>query len=145
MKLIFVYNADSGFMNALKGVTQKAVSPKTYSCNLCQVTHPGVTMEAQWRTFIESLPEKPVFLHRDEFHKQYPSQKDIQLPAVFTPLEVAAARSSGLAIKSRARLLTGFTEKSAGLEILIPHTEINKANSVESLIETVRRFLPKPR
>lgn len=118
MNLLFVYNADSGLLNALKDTVHKAIATNTYSCNLCRITYPGVTMQADWEKFIKSLPHEVSFLHKDEFHKQYPSQKDIQLPAV-------------------------FIEKSTGPELLISHTEINKANSVESLIETIKRFLSK--
>lgn len=118
MKLIFVYNSDGTMLSLIKDTAHKLVSPKTYPCNLCRITYPVATMQAGWQKFIASLPEEPIFLHRDEFHKQYPSQKDVQLPAV-------------------------FTERFIGPEMLIPHTEINKAQNAKSLIEIVQRFLPK--
>ncbi len=118
MKLIFVYNSDGTFASLVKDTAHKLVSPNTYPCNLCRITYPGVTMQDDWRKFIQSLPHEVVFLHRDEFRKRYQNQKDGQLPAV-------------------------FTESASGLSLLIPHTEINKAKNVGELMETVKRFLPK--
>lgn len=118
MKLIFVYNSDGTFASLVKDTVHKLVSPDTYHCNLCRITYPGVTMQGDWRTFIQSLPHEIVFLHRDEFRKQYPNHKDSQLPVA-------------------------FTESASGLSLLISHTEINKAKNVGELIETVKRFLPQ--
>ena len=39
MKLIFVYNAGSGKLNALFDMAHKIVSPTTYECSLCALTH----------------------------------------------------------------------------------------------------------
>ena len=75
-------------------------------------------MQDDWKKFIKSLPHEIVFLHRDEFHKQYPGQKSVSLPAVFVATDT-------------------------GLRILIPHTEINQAEDIKDLIATVKRFLPK--
>lgn len=116
MKLIFVYNADSGIFAALKDTVHKAISPSTYGCNFCQITYPGVTMREEWQTFIQSLPHEIIFLHRDEFREKYKDAGNVELPAV-------------------------FAMHSDRPELLIPHTEINKAKSVEDLIETVQRFL----
>lgn len=118
MKLIFVYNSDGTIASLVKDTAHKLVSPSTYPCNLCRITYPGVTMQEDWQKFIQSLPHEVIFLHRDEFHKQYPDQKAIPLPAV-------------------------FVENASGLSLLIPHAEINKAKNVGELIETVKRFLPK--
>ena len=116
MKLIFVYNSDGTLGSLIKDTAHKIVSPKTYQCNLCRITYPGVTMQEGWEKFIKSLPHDVVFLHRDEFQKQYPNQRDAQLPAA-------------------------FVEDATGLKLFIPHTEINKAQNVEDLIEVVKRFL----
>ena len=75
-------------------------------------------MKGEWRKFIESLPHEVIFLHRDEFRKQYPDQKNVQLPAV-------------------------FRADAPEPQLLISHIEINKANNLSELIEIVNRFLPK--
>ncbi len=36
--LIFVYNADSGLLNAINDGILKIVSPSTYQCSLCSLT-----------------------------------------------------------------------------------------------------------
>lgn len=118
MKLIFVYNSDGTFASLIKDTAHKLTSPTTYSCNLCRLTYPIALMDKGWKKFIESLPYKVEFLHRDEFHKQYPDQKRIKLPAV-------------------------FKEDPSVLRLLISHDEINKAQNIQELIKLVEHLLPK--
>ena len=118
MKLIFVYNSDGTFASLIKDTAHKLVSPKTYPCNLCRLTYPVAFMQEEWKNFIKSLPHEVVFLHRDEFHKQYPEQKEIRLPAV-------------------------FKKDSSGMRLLISYDEINKAKNVQELIGAVKHFLAK--
>ena len=81
-KLIFVYNADSGLLNAMKDWAHKIVSPETYACSLCALTYDNLGMRRPWREFIKELGYGVEFLHRDELAKQY-GAKDVQLPAAF--------------------------------------------------------------
>jgi hypothetical protein len=81
-KLIFVYNADSGLVNAFKDWAHKIASPETYPCSLCALTYNNLGMRRPWREFIEGLGYEVEFLHRDELEEQY-GVKDIQLPATF--------------------------------------------------------------
>jgi len=74
-KLIFIYNADSGFFNSLKDTVQKTVAPKSYDCKLCQVTFGAFSMKDDWREFINQLSIKVEFLHKDEFIKKYGKTK----------------------------------------------------------------------
>jgi len=69
--LIFVYNADSGLFNTMSDIAHKMLSPATYSCNLCAITHGLLSEKQEWRAFIEQLGVAVEFLHRDEFVKQY--------------------------------------------------------------------------
>lgn len=118
MKLIFVYNADGDFASSIKDTAHKIVSPGSYPCNLCRLTYPLVLTDREWKKFVESLPHEVSFLHRDEFQKQYPSQNQIQLPAV-------------------------IKEDSSGIRLLISRNEINKAKSVRELIKLVSNALSK--
>ncbi len=68
--LMFVYNADSGMFNTLSDMAHKVFSPRTYSCNLCALTHSTFSMRDEWKEFIESLGVELEFLHRDEFRKR---------------------------------------------------------------------------
>ncbi|CAF2551820.1 unnamed protein product [Rotaria sp. Silwood2] len=81
-RLLFVYNADSGFLNMLKDWTHKIVRPSTYNCQLCALTYGNTGMHKKWHVFISGLAFDTIFLHRDEFEKEYPSLKDTPLPCI---------------------------------------------------------------
>ncbi|RMG35771.1 MAG: hypothetical protein D6720_06435 [Gammaproteobacteria bacterium] len=80
--LIFVYNADSGLFNTLADIGHKLISPETYRCDLCMLTHGVFKERERWRLFVAGLPTPCRFLHRDEFRREFP-QVDAALPAVF--------------------------------------------------------------
>ena len=84
--LVFVYNADSGLFNTVTDIAHKILSPKTYSCNLCAITHSYFSVKQQWADFLEELDVNCEFLHRDEFVQQY-DIKDVSLPAIFLKLQ----------------------------------------------------------
>jgi hypothetical protein len=71
MKLIFVYNADSGMLNAVKDISHKLFSPQTYDCFLCSLTHDTFKENSEWKAFRNSSATEMVFLHRDEFEEKY--------------------------------------------------------------------------
>jgi len=72
--LIFVYNADSGLMNAFKDYVHKEVSPSTYPCSLCSITYGKLGMKREWSEFVDGLDIDVDFLHIDEFEKEYPGR-----------------------------------------------------------------------
>lgn len=84
--LVFVYNADSGFVNALLDIGHKIVSPKTYSCNLCATTHSTFSMRDEWKNFVAGIAVPVEFLHRDELAQRY-GLRDSKLPAIFRKTE----------------------------------------------------------
>lgn len=73
-KLIFIYNANSGKMNGYMDALHKIVSPKTYDCNLCDITYGVFTENKAWKKFRTSSKISMEFLHLDEFKKQYASK-----------------------------------------------------------------------
>ena len=81
-QLLFVYNADSGLYNTLTDMAHKILSPETYTCSLCSITHGVFKERDEWRSIIESLPVESSFLHRDEFYRQYPEMNKLSLPAL---------------------------------------------------------------
>ncbi len=81
-KLIFVYNADSGVFNLLSDAVHKILSPQTYACHLCAITHSNFGMRKEWKAFLETLQPPPSFLHADEFERRH--NFEFALPAVFT-------------------------------------------------------------
>ena len=95
-KLLFVYNADSGFFGAMSDYAHKIISPSTYSCNLCMITYSMMGMKKQWKEFLEEQRREIEFLHKDEFNQSYPDCTH-ELPAVFIwinnqPVEVISAK-----------------------------------------------------
>jgi len=80
--LVFVYNADSGLVNTLLDIGHKIVSPQTYSCNLCALTHSTFSMRDEWKQFVAHLDCQIEFLHRDELSERY-GLHDVALPAIF--------------------------------------------------------------
>lgn len=80
--LVFVYNADSGFVSTLLDIGHKIVSPQTYSCNLCAITHSTFSMRDEWKNFVAGFGVPIEFLHRDELEKKY-GMRNVGLPAVF--------------------------------------------------------------
>lgn len=116
--IIFVYNAESGLLNAVVDYAHKIVSPKTYACNLCAVTFSNTGMKGEWKAFISTLGIPVEFLHRDEFLNKYPV-KDAQFPAAFL--------------------------KNGGVSLFITHTEINACETLEDLMDLVTKKVEKIR
>lgn len=117
-KLVFIYNADSGLVNSLLDGAHKIVSPATYACSLCRLTHGAVSEKKLWTQFREELKsagKNLQFLHKDEFRKVYKSKFGHKF--TFPILLV---------------------EGENGLEILVHTKELNTLDSTEELIALVR-------
>jgi len=80
--LLFVYNADSGLFNTVTDIAHKIFAPKSYSCDLCALTHGYFTVREEWKGFIEGLGVACEFLHRDQLGS-LPEIDPGQLPAVY--------------------------------------------------------------
>lgn len=79
--LVFVYNADRGFVNLMADISHKMLSPTTYPCNLCALTHGAFSMRKEWRDFLAKIKPPLTFMHRDEFRKEFKLEDD--LPAIY--------------------------------------------------------------
>jgi len=79
--LVFVYNADRGLFNMMADISHKVLSPSTYPCNLCGLTHGAFSMRKEWRDFLAKIKPPLTFLHRDEFRKEFKLEDD--LPAIY--------------------------------------------------------------
>ena len=71
--LVFVYNAQSGLLSALKDGLHKALRPETYPCSLCALTYGAVSMKRPWATFIASLHVPVLFRYRDTARRWIPA------------------------------------------------------------------------
>ena len=81
-KLIFVYNADSGLFNTVSDIAHKMLSPSTYSCSLCAITHGYFKENKDWAHYIQQQDFDAEFLHRDEFSRTYDIDAD-SYPCVY--------------------------------------------------------------
>ncbi|RMB62744.1 GTPase [Dokdonia sinensis] len=118
MKLIFVYNANSGNLNALLDATHKILSPQTYECDLCSLTFGAFREKEEWVRFRESIKSPLIFLHKDEFLKAYKSK---WLPKYDFPIVLA--------------------ERNGELEIAIATERFKEIQNLEALIDEVNNVL----
>lgn len=114
-KLLFIYNANSGKVNASLDVLHKVISPATYNCSLWGLTHGTLKENETWKAFRKSEKQPMEFLHKDEFQKQYKSKFGHK----FTFPIVLAATSNGL-------------------EVFISSAEINAIEQPEVLIGLIK-------
>ncbi len=117
MNLVFVYNADSGVFNTLSDIAHKLLSPDTYQCNLCNLTHGYFQAREEWMTFLNDLDAQIEFLHRDEFKELHGANIDgVDFPAI-------------------------FVKDEGELQLWIDKDVINKMSSTDDLMEMIRAAL----
>lgn len=81
MTLIFVYNAESGLVNGVIDSFHKVLSPATYPCDLCALTHGLARMRARLRHWLRQSGREVCFFHRSDFRAAWP-HVDVTLPAI---------------------------------------------------------------
>ena len=118
MGLLFIYNANSGTLNGLLDTAHKVVSPETYQCELCDLTHGAFTEKKEWLRFRESAKTPMQFLHKDEFLERYKSK---WLPQYDFPVVLAVVDS--------------------GLEVAISKERFTELQTPQALIKEVREVL----
>jgi hypothetical protein len=112
MKLIFVYNADSGFVSSMLDIGHKIVNPETYTCNLCKMTFDTFTENKKWKEFRENADIDMEFLHRDEFEEKY--NMKLEYPVVL--------------------------RESDTLETALTHEELDVFDTLDALIDAVKKI-----
>lgn len=80
-KIVFVYNAKSGFMHSMSDLFRNTTKPSDNPCKLCSLTYSGAFMKKMWQEYIANLGIETLFLHKDEFAKVYPDH-DTTFPVV---------------------------------------------------------------
>lgn len=63
-KLVFVYNANSGVLDAMIDSARKVL--RINGCALCEVTHGLVGEKSEWRSCERALGVEIDYLHKDE-------------------------------------------------------------------------------
>lgn len=71
MELIFVYNAKSSLSNKAFDFAHKILSPDTYSCELCSITHHQIGERQAWKDFREKSDYNMSFLYKNEFEEKF--------------------------------------------------------------------------
>lgn len=82
VRLLFVYNARPGLLNGMADSFHKALSPASYPCGLCALTHGFFTMRRPWKDWLHQLRLPHQFLYRDAFRQAWPDQRDLALPII---------------------------------------------------------------
>jgi len=118
MKLIFVYNATSGSVRGYLDSLHKILSPATYDCNLCDITFGVFSEKSKWKKFRKSSTTEMIFLHKDQFLKQYRSK---WLPNYEFPIVLS--------------------EENDGLHIFITPDELNAFENSEQLMAKIKERL----
>jgi hypothetical protein len=110
MRLIFVYNAKAGVVAGLMDTIHKTVSPSTYACSLCAITHGALAMNKTWKAYLAGLGIPMDFYHRPDFRAAFPAQADLTLPLIGTlvdgRVEVLASAQELGALDSLDGLMT---------------------------------------
>lgn len=57
-------------------IGHKVISPKSYECNLCNMTYGVVSEREEWKEFRESSKDDLEFLHKDEFEEKYKEKRE---------------------------------------------------------------------
>ncbi len=81
IKLIFVYKANSGKLNALFDAGHKLFNPSTYQCDLCALTFDTLSENKIWKTFRNETEIEMEFYHMDEFEEAFPN-KSFEYPVI---------------------------------------------------------------
>ena len=109
--IIFVYNADSGIVNVALDIAHKLLSPSTYNCRLCQMTYGALKEKQVWKEFRAGATEELLFLHRDEYERQF--ERRFKYPVIL---------------------------KKAGddFAVIVSHQEMEKMSDVTELIDRMK-------
>ena len=123
LRLIAVYNADTGLIEALMHAVHKAVRPETYPCSLCALTYGAVSMRGDWKRYWQALDARVDFYHRDDFTQDFPElgtggAREVALPAIL------------------------ISEAGEEPRVMISNAELDAMKDVEELMARVNRELP---
>ncbi len=118
-KLVFIYNADSGLINAVKDYFHKKRSPETYQCNLCMQTFGAISMKKDWKNYVNNLDIPAEFLHKDEFEKKYAEQVPIH----------------------EVKYPSAYFKNGSNMNLFVSQDEMNAVKSLDELKDMISRKL----
>lgn len=122
-ELLFVYNASDGFLNKSWDMMHKIISPKTYQCNLCTLTHGNFKEKNLWKEFRENESKniKFTFLYKNEFFQKY----------------------NALPLISKVEFPIIFAKKKKAIEVFMSSQDLDKVQNIESLITKIQEKINK--
>lgn len=113
-EIIFVYNADSNLLSKIFDFGHKVISPKTYQCELCSLTHGKFGERALWKTFREEKNKRFKFMYKDEFSDKF--NVSIEYPVI-------------------------LKKKQGKISILIDKDELSKMKSLNELMNKLNQLV----
>jgi len=116
--ILFVYNADSGIWDKSLDFAHKIISPSTYSCSLCALTHGSFSENKRWKEFRETIPHQFVFKYKDAFLNEKTGMRyqEFEFPII-------------------------LEQKENRLDVLMYTEELNVIDSTEKLINILQKKL----
>ncbi|WP_299431673.1 GTPase [uncultured Aquimarina sp.] len=116
--IVFVYNADSGIWSKYLDFAHKIISPSTYSCGLCGLTHGSFLENKAWKEFREAVPHQFIFKYKDSFLKEMKGEgcQELEFPII-------------------------LEQKENRLDILMYAEELNLIDSTEDLVDILQKKL----
>jgi hypothetical protein len=112
VQLLFVYNAKSNLLIKTFDFVHKIVSPESYQCNLCLLTHADFSERKEWTDFRTSFSHDLKFLYSDNFENEFP-MVETDYPVVYLKSDIE-------------------------LKKFITTEEVNSINSIQELIHLVK-------
>lgn len=111
---LFVYNAKSDFWSKKIDFAHKIISPNTYACSLCALTHGNFGETNTWKLFKKEAKFNMEFFYKNDFINLYTTN-----------------------IKNFPVIIEKHSTTSS-LSVLIDHKELSKLKTVEELIAAIK-------
>lgn len=112
--LIIAYNASGSLVSKLTDHAHKMLSPSTYPCALCRLTHGLTRAYPEWEAALKRWNGPIEFLHHEGFHSKYGSGHQLPLIGI---------------------------EANGELSILIGASELSTIDSLDELIQVFNQRL----
>lgn len=77
MEIQFIYNAKNGLANSIFDLAHKIISPDTYECNLCKITHGAFKESKKFRELKEKY--NITLWHIDDYEKKHKKESSYPL------------------------------------------------------------------
>jgi len=115
-EFLFVYNAESNVLSKYIDIAHKIISPSTYSCSLCSITHGNFYEKKVWRDYRKSAAHKFRFQYKNDFLATLNENERL-----------------------RFRFPVILEQEGDKLEVLLKPEELRSVESVEELIKVLEK------